>query len=188
MTIRNDHFFGKLRLEDATSYPTMSLVDLIELGKISGPKHFTAQLRRLLATSTELVVNDTRSQPSFYELLDCMDLEEVGIVYLNSRHAPHSALVPGTIECGLGLVEGVIRVCPTWTAYNSAHAEELAKSLLLPLNSRKLTGRTIVGASREKLFCAGESQIEQVFKLVKSPYYSGTHGKIQKYVDLASKA
>lgn len=65
MSGRNDYYFGRVYDDAERNEVNLSLNDLIRRGKLSGPEHFTAQLRRLIAQNPQAVVTDGSSNPPF---------------------------------------------------------------------------------------------------------------------------
>lgn len=182
MSGRYDYYFGRFYADAERNEVNLSLNDLIRRGKLSGPEHFTAQLRRLIAQNPQAVVTDGSSNPPFEDFLACLDMSQIGLVYVGSRKDVNQN-VKATLDCTLVFVEGTLNIRPHWTAYKEIRANEIINTLLRPLRKYKLVGKTLLVTDEERSMpWDPTAQVRALYDMTGDYYRESTHGPISKIV------
>lgn len=178
-----DHFFGQLENNRRLGEVSIPLYSTVKKAQLVGREHFTAQLRRLIGQHGRVVFTDGTSAPLFPELLQCLQIDQIGFVRLgvgNDLSEGHN------LTCTLMFVEGTLEVRACWTGYKELRAYELVKTLLRPLRESGLAERTLfqqAGDDDTRLPQDSESQLLAVLSYHGEPYNEAAHGNLNNLVD-----
>lgn len=177
-----DFYFGTIFTRESSKEKAISLFELLQNASLSGQAHFTQQLRRLLGEHKSLIASDGTSAPPFPQLLDSVDVNQIGLVRIGGR-TDINQNTP-TLECTLIFVEGPLHVRPHWTAYKELRSWEIIRTLLMPLRSTGLASRTVVqiGGNEQPLPSDPEKQVRLLFEVAGHPFNPVTHGEMATYI------
>lgn len=183
MMTYHDHFFGQVEISSRPSEAILSLYPVVQLAKLVGRDHFTAQLRRLLSAQGHVALTDGTSAPDFATLLQHLQCDQIGYARLSLRQDISEG---HNLVCTLVFVEGTLEVRAVWTGYKELRAYELVKTLLLPLRHSGLDERTLFQEDRgslKRLPKDSESQLLAILSYHGEPYSREAHGELRGLVD-----
>ncbi|MFC6674050.1 hypothetical protein [Marinobacterium aestuariivivens] len=168
-----DFFFGEYYSEEGASIPLRKMENLSD--KVE-PAFFTRQLNRFLAEHDgHLRVSDGTSHPPFWKFIDSIQPSSVGYIEIYARTDINNN-VDATLACDIVLDNGIVSVVPHWCAYKDIRADEIVKTLLVPLYLKGLNVRTYLrwDDGKTETLSSGmdwgyEEALKAVFKLSKYP-------------------
>ncbi|WP_421526835.1 hypothetical protein [Pseudomonas brenneri] len=177
-----DFYFGNIYTRENSKEKSIRLFELIRNARLSGQAHFTQQLRRLLGEHKSLIASDGTSAPPFPELLDGVDVNQIGLVRIGGRTDINQSTP--TLDCTLIFVEGPLHVRPHWTAYKELRSWEIIRTLLIPLRNTGLVSRTVVkiDGNEQRFPLDPERQVRLLFQVAGHPFDPITHGEMATYI------
>lgn len=179
-----DHFFGPLYSDRDTGELSQSLRQAVSLARLVGAEHFTAQVRRMLSQHRHFALTDGTSAPELPELLRLLQVDQIGLVKLDTRRDLDEGQ---NLTCHLVFVEGVLEVRACWTGYKDIRAFELVDTLLRPLVDHGLAPRTFLVQGKDELPLPTDpgEMFLAVMRLHGESFVHGAsgHGALQSYVD-----